>query len=65
MAVVDNIDLINNDTKMCVRKHMSPMTRMFQICSPTLEPFLVEIVESEEDLGFTQRGSGGFGSTGV
>ena len=65
MAVVDNIDLINNDTKMCVRKHMSPMTRMFQICSPTLEPFLVEIVESEEDLGFTQRGGGGFGSTGV
>ena len=65
MAVVDNIDLINNDTKICVRKHMSPMTRMFQICSPTLEPFLVEIVESEEDLGFTQRGSGGFGSTGV
>ena len=65
MAVVDNIDLINNDTKMCVRKHMSPMTRMFQIWSPTLEPFLVEIVESEEDLGFTQRGSGGFGSTGV
>jgi hypothetical protein len=65
MAVVDNIDLINNDTKMCLRKHMPPMTRMFQICSPTLEPFLVEIVESEEDLGFTQRGSGGFGSTGV
>ena len=65
MAVVDNIDVINNDTKLCIRKHMSPMTRMFQICSPTLEPFLVEIIESEEDLGFTQRGSGGFGSTGV
>lgn len=65
MAVVDNIDSANNDTKTCVHKYMSPMTRMFQICSPTLEPFLVEIVETEDDLGFTQRGSGGFGSTGL
>jgi len=65
MAVVDNIDSANNDMKTCVRKYMSPMTRMFQICSSTLEPFLVEIVESEDDLGFTQRGSGGFGSTGL
>ena len=65
MAVVDNIDSSNNDMKTCVCKYMSPMTRMFQICSPTLEPFLVEIVETEDDLGFTQRGSGGFGSTGL
>ena len=65
MAVVDNIDSENNDMKACILKYMSPMTRMFQICSPTLEPFLVEIVESEEELGLTERGSGGFGSTGV
>ena len=65
MAVVDNIDSANNDMKICIRKYMSPMTRMFQICSPTLEPFLVEIVENEEDLGFTERGNNGFGSTGV
>jgi dUTP pyrophosphatase len=64
-AVVDNIDFENNDTKVCIRKYMSPMTRMFQICSPTLQPFLVEIVENEEDLGFTERGNNGFGSTGV
>lgn len=65
MAVVDNIDSNNNDMKICIRKYMPPMTRMFQICSPTLEPFLVEIVEREEELGLTERGAGGFGSTGV
>jgi hypothetical protein len=65
MAVVDNIDSENNDMKVCICKYMSPMTRMFQICSPTLEPFLVEIVHSEEELGLTERGNGGFGSTGV
>lgn len=65
MAVVDNIDSENNDMKVCIRKHMSPMTRMFQICSPTLEPFLVQIVDSEEELGITERGNGGFGSTGI
>ncbi len=65
MAVVDNIESATNDMKVCIHKYMTPMTRMFQICSPTLEPFLVEIVDSEEDLGFTERGNGGFGSTGI
>ena len=65
MAVVDNIDSANNDMKVCIYKYMTPMTRMFQICSPTLEPFLVEIVDNEKDLGFTERGNGGFGSTGL
>jgi dUTPase len=51
--------------KTCIRKYMMPMTRMFQICSPTLEPFLVEIVDTEEALGSTERGNGGFGSTGL
>ena len=66
MAVVDNIDSANNDMKACIRKYMTPMTRMFQICSPTLEPFFVEIVDTEEALGSsTERGNGGFGSTGL
>jgi dUTPase len=66
MAVVDNIDSANNDMKVCICKYMTPMTRMFQICSPTLEPFFVEIVETEEALGSsTERGNGGFGSTGL
>jgi dUTPase len=41
------------------------MSRMFQVCSPTLQPFMVQLVESEEMLGKSERGSGGFGSTGV
>lgn len=66
MAVVDNIDYANNDMKACIRKYITPMTRMFQICSPTLEPFFVEIVDTEEALGSsTERGNGGFGSTGL
>ena len=36
-------------------------TRLFQICSPTLEPIEYDIVNS---LSETTRGVGGFGSTG-
>lgn len=43
-----------------VEKH----ERMLQICHPTLKPFLVHMVETDEELGNTLRGSGGFGSTG-
>jgi dUTP pyrophosphatase len=39
-------------------------TRLLQICLPSLEPFTVEIVE-EGELSTTERGSGGFGSTGI
>jgi len=35
--------------------------RLFQICGPTLEPITFRLVE---ELSNTQRGSGGFGSTG-
>jgi dUTPase len=39
--------------------------RYLQICSPNLCPIVVEIVESPDELGReTERGSGGFGSTG-
>lgn len=39
--------------------------RYVQICAPGLVPILVEIVNSFEELGEeTERGSGGFGSTG-
>jgi dUTP pyrophosphatase len=43
-----------------VEKH----TRLVQICTPTLSPFLVIIVNNENALSSTERGSGGFGSTG-
>ena len=65
MAVVDNIDARNNDMKACLERHMPPLSRVFQICAPSLEPFFVRIVEHESELGVTERGSGGFGSTGV
>jgi dUTP pyrophosphatase len=43
-----------------IEKH----ARYFQICSPTLSPVKVVLVDSVEELGMTSRGSGGFGSTG-
>lgn len=39
--------------------------RLVQVCSPDLEPFLVRLVSEVEGLGLTERGTGGFGSTGV
>ena len=39
--------------------------RIAQICAPGLMPIIVELVDSENYLGGeTQRGNGGFGSTG-
>lgn len=39
--------------------------RYLQICAPGLVPILVEIVNNKQDLGEeTERGDGGFGSTG-
>ena len=40
--------------------------RYMQICAPGLIPLTVEIVDNIEDLGEkTERGQGGFGSTGL
>ena len=44
---------------------IEPRQRLIQVCAGNLGPFLVEIAESEEALGATLRGAGGFGSTGV
>jgi dUTP pyrophosphatase len=38
--------------------------RITQICAPGLQPIYVIMVNSREELGETERGSGGFGSTG-
>lgn len=40
-------------------------TRLLQICHPSLCPVWVELVDSLSDLTSTERGAGGFGSTGV
>ena len=55
-------DLLQNDNvSTTIEKH----SRLLQICSGDLKPFIVELVCDEKILGDTSRGSGGFGSTGV
>ena len=44
---------------------ISACQRLVQICSPTLSPIYVELVDNESDLLATERGEGGFGSTGL
>lgn len=63
MAVVDKNDL-NNDWKILIERYAPVHSRLFQICLPDLSPFHVKIVNNEFELGITERGSGGFGSTG-
>lgn len=57
MCMVDKL----GNTVFNVDKH----SRYFQICSPTLSKIYVELVNNVEDLGKTERGDGGFGSTGA
>ena len=40
-------------------------TRIVQICHPTLQPILVKLLETENELSKTERGGRGFGSTGA
>lgn len=55
---------INNGTDECDFKG-AKFDRYLQICAPGLVPILVEIVNTIGDLGEeTERGTGGFGSTG-
>lgn len=62
IAVVDNID--KNFTMNVTLEGVKKYDRLFQICAPDLSAFYVKIVENEEELGQTERGEGGFGSTG-
>jgi len=39
-------------------------TRLLQICHPSLCPILVVLVDNISELSTTERGAGGFGSTG-
>ena len=55
-AVVDN----NDKETFEIERHQ----RYFQLCSPTLEPLIVELVDSVNFFESTNRGEGGFGSTG-
>ena len=57
-AVVDNLAVGTSDIS------LSCLERYFQICHPSLRSFKVKIVNSKDELGITERGDGGFGSTG-
>ena len=39
-------------------------TRLFQICSPILEEIELQVLSQSQNLSETERGNGGFGSTG-
>lgn len=55
-------DIRRNDyVSITIEKH----SRLLQICCGDLQPFIVILVDDKILLGETERGSGGFGSTGV
>ena len=56
MAVFDNISNLDYNVDL----HQ----RLVQICTSTLEPFMVSVHTDQSELDSTSRGSGGFGSTG-
>jgi dUTP pyrophosphatase len=67
MAAVRKLPHVNasaaetsQDSNYTVEKH----TRLFQICHPTLCPVFVVLVD-ESELNSSERGEGGFGSTGA
>jgi dUTP pyrophosphatase len=45
-------------------EHITLNSRLVQLCTPTLQPFIVNVVDTEDELGTTSRGANGFGSTG-
>lgn len=51
----------NNGPTVCIERN----SRLLQICSGDLKPFLVKICDNIELLGSSSRGTGGFGSTGI
>jgi dUTP pyrophosphatase len=56
--IIGIFDLLKKDVS------LEKFSRVLQICSGDLKPFHVKLVDSLEELGITERGSGGFGSTG-
>lgn len=59
--IIGMFDVIYNDNSVILDSY----NRVLQICSPTLEPFKVVIVNSDSELSSTPRNTGGFGSTGL
>jgi len=61
IGMFDLINLAKNE-EYVIEKH----DRLLQICAPGLVPILVEVVNELDEIGLllTERGSGGFGSSG-
>ena len=69
--LIGMFDVVNIDTTIDTNHKKIPdylgkkFDRYIQICAPGLVPIIVEMVSTMEELGVeTERGSGGFGSTG-
>jgi len=61
--LIGMFDIVNCEPNSSVS--INKFDRYMQICNPALKPIYVELVNSREDLGDeTERGAGGFGSTG-
>ena len=56
IACVDNIGPLDYTA--------NKFDRLFQVVAPSKCPIYIELVEQHSDLKPTERGSGGFGSTG-
>jgi dUTP pyrophosphatase len=63
-SIIGAFRYLSNTTTDTTRYTVEQNTRLVQICHPTLCPIYVILV-SENVLSNTERGSGGFGSTGV
>ena len=60
--LIGMFDIVNSDEEY---ETVNKFDRLVQICSPNLQPIVVEIVDEINELGeITHRGEGGFGSTG-
>jgi hypothetical protein len=65
MGMFDVVNLDTNERPEEADFIGTKFDRYAQICAPGLVPILVEVVNSMEELGEkTERGTGGFGSTG-
>jgi dUTPase len=65
IGMFDVVNATHRENSLCDYL-IEPYTRLLQICSPSLVPIYVELIDEEINLGErTVRGEGGFGSTGI
>lgn len=63
--LIGMFDVIENDSNLSKKYvEVESYSRLLQICAPTLCPIIVIMRETSEELGITERGEGGFGSSG-